>query len=58
MTEPPAAEFHAETVGVHMTSDGAFAMLTLLNNAQTFTVTLPRQKLEGLGDRIRVVLSA
>ena len=56
MTERPAAEFHADRIDVHMTTDGTVAMLTLVNPTQGLSVTLPRWGLKLLRDRISEVL--
>ncbi len=53
----PPAEFHAETVTVHLSPDKAFAVLTGVNPTQTFAISLTRRMLEVLQDRIAVVLS-
>jgi hypothetical protein len=42
MTDMPPAEFHAEEIDVHLTIDGTMAMLTLVNQTQGLSVTLPR----------------
>ncbi len=46
MTERPVAELHADAIDVHLTSDGTFAALAIVNEAQAFTVSLPRVALE------------
>ena len=54
----PAAEFHAQEIDIYLTRDGAFAMLALVGQAQTLSVTLPRQALERLQTRIANLLPA
>jgi hypothetical protein len=56
MTEKPAAEVHAENIDVHLTENGKFAMLTIMNSTQGLSVTLPRPALESLQARIVAVL--
>jgi hypothetical protein len=46
MHEKPVAQFHADAVDIHMTPDGAFALLTLVNQTQAQTVSLSRQALD------------
>ena len=56
MAERPVAEFHAEQIDVHLTTDGQWASLVLVNETQGLTVSLPRQALEAFRDRISRVL--
>jgi len=46
MTERPLAELHADAIDVHLTFDGAFAALGVVNEAQAVIVSLPRDALE------------
>jgi hypothetical protein len=48
--------FNAEQIDVHLTTDGRAAMLTIVNQAQGFEVTLPRSALKGLQNRISKAL--
>ena len=44
----PAAEFHAQEIDIYLTKDGTMAMLSLVGQAQRFSVSLPRPALERL----------
>ncbi len=46
MSERPLAEHHADAIDVHLTFDGAFAALGIVNGSQAFIVSLPRDVLE------------
>ncbi len=46
MTERPLAELHADAIDVHLTFDGAFAALGIVNGSQAYIVSLPRDALE------------
>lgn len=48
--------FDAEQIDVHLTTDGRGALLTIVNQAHGFEVTLPRPALEGLRNRIAQAL--
>ena len=58
MEQRPAAEFHADAIDVHMDGASPFAMLTIVNAKQGLSVTLPRQALLELRDRISRALAA
>jgi hypothetical protein len=46
MTERPLAELHADAIDVHLSFDGAFAALGIVNGSQAYIVSLPRDALE------------
>ncbi len=48
MTKRPLAELHADTIDIHLTSDGAFAALGIVKGTQALIVSLPRDALEEL----------
>jgi hypothetical protein len=57
MTERPAAEFHADEIDVHLTTDRQWASLLLVNPTQAVKVSMSVAALERLRDRISRVLS-
>jgi hypothetical protein len=46
MTERPLAELHADAIDVHLTFDGAFATLGIVNGSQGYIISLSRDVLE------------
>jgi hypothetical protein len=48
VSRPPAAEFHAKEIDVTLSTSGPFVSLMLVNETETFRVTLPVPALQRL----------